>query len=163
MTSSYFVREGNSQWELVEVVGDLLASSSSYASYKPRWVEFELYRTQTGSYVVSRIGKSLLFHQKSCKIVGRNNLKSVPEEELDLDSIPCSECRPTRSAEGGVFPETPRYFAMKTTTAKGVLAAVVQSDDNNSEYLTNVAKRLLIEAAGADEGISEMLSERIIE
>lgn len=160
MTKSYFIRADNSRWE---VVGDLLASSSSYASYKPRWVEFDLYRSQTGTYVLARVGKSLLFHKKECKVVSRNNLKPVQETELEANAIPCSDCMPLRSGEGGVYPETPRYFALKTTTAKGVLAAVVQYDDNNSEYLTYVAKRLLMEAAEVDSNIHDVISERTIE
>lgn len=41
-------------------VGCLLATASSEAPGKSRWAEFELYRTQSGKYVLAGIGRSVL-------------------------------------------------------------------------------------------------------
>lgn len=105
----------------------------------------------------------MLFHSKDCKTVPRNNLKRAEESELSVDALPCEECLPERSQSEGVYPETHRYYALRTTTAKGVLAGLMQYDENNSEYLTNVAKKLLINAAEIDDGIDEVFSRRVID
>ena len=46
--------------------GKLLGESSSYRPNSNRWIEFRLYRTQSGSYVLSRIGVSLIYHGAAC-------------------------------------------------------------------------------------------------
>ena len=145
--------------------GEMLSHSSSREPHKPRWVEFTLYRTHTGSYIISRVGMSLLFHGPGCKTVTRNRLTSVPALELNPDAVPCSECIAVFPSDTGevVFPETSRCFAQKTTTAKGVIAAVARYDDNNSEYLTNVVKRLLIDAAKTDPDLEDALFDRMVD
>ena len=40
--------------------GELLATSTSWEQGADRWVEFALYRTASGNYVLSRIGRSVL-------------------------------------------------------------------------------------------------------
>ena len=47
--------------------GRLLAESSSWRRGSTRWIEFALYRTENGSYVLSRIGVSLIFHGDETK------------------------------------------------------------------------------------------------
>jgi len=42
--------------------GLVLGKSSSWRKGSYRWIEFELYRTESGSYVLSRIGVSLIYH-----------------------------------------------------------------------------------------------------
>ena len=156
---NYTVRDGAT---VLRFEGELLASSSSRTSYKPRWVEFELYRTNSGSYILSRVGKSLLFHDKSCKTVTRNNLKRREEVDLPEDALACPECAPI-NPDTGVYPENHRYYALRTTTAKGVLAALLQYDENNSEYLTYVARDLLLDAAELDDSIHQIFFERFVE
>ena len=42
--------------------GKLLSKSSSWRKGSVRWIEFALYKTENGSYVLSRIGVSLIYH-----------------------------------------------------------------------------------------------------
>lgn len=135
--------------------GIIIAESTSRSFRKERWVEFTLYKTRANLYVVSRIGRSLLFHSKACPTVERNHLTPVDESELPADSIPCQECKPPRISVDGVFPETPRYMAQDSSTAQGVVASVMQYDDNGTRYLTNVARRLLENAAQVDPDIAD--------
>lgn len=160
MYSSYTVRDMNSLWHFE---GTLIASSSSKAPNKPRWIEFDLYKTSSGTYILSRVGQSILFHSKSCKTVTRNKLTPIAPNMLSPEAAMCLDCMPIAEAESELYPETPRYFAQKTTTAKGVIAAVTQHDENNSEYLTNVAKRLLLQAADNDENIGQVLFDRYVD
>lgn len=133
--------------------GIKLAESSSRVHGRPRWVEFALYVTPKGQYVVSRIGYSVFYHAKSCHTVVRNNLSAVDGLELAGEYIPCSTCRPTRTEEDGVFPETPRFAAWVCPDAGSVVSSLMQEDDNRIEYLTNVARRLLLDASTLDSDI----------
>ena len=45
--------------------GKLLSESSSWRRDSTRWIEFALYKTDNGSYVLSRIGVSIIYHGAS--------------------------------------------------------------------------------------------------
>lgn len=135
--------------------GELLAQSSSRIGSRPRWVEFYLFRTTTGIYVISRIGVSRFYHSGDCSVVSRNRLSAIDESELSVDAMPCTECRPTRMDVDGVYPETPRYWAQHSEKPRGIVASLMKYDDNGIEYLTNVARRLLEDAAEVDAGLAD--------
>lgn len=139
----------------LEFNGELIAESSSKSRGKPRWVEFKLYRTESEIYVVSRVGVSNLYHTESCEVVTRNRLSAVDELELSPEYTPCRDCRPERISPDGVFPETPRSWAQVCQTPKGVIASLMKEDHNGTEYLTNVARRLLEEASIYDNEIKK--------
>lgn len=147
----FHIRDGVKTFKFT---GSLLASSSSYTRGKTRWVEFSLYRTKN-LYVVSRVGMSLFFHADHCPTVTRNRLSPVDESELSGAHVPCPDCKPPRISVDGVFPETPRYWAQDTATAQGVVASLMKYDDNGTRYLTNVARRLLEDAAKVDPAIAD--------
>lgn len=148
----YYVRDGV---RTLEFNGTKLSESTSREPGKPRWVEFTLYRTPKNQYVVSRIGHSIFFHSKECFTVTKNSLSPVDGLTLDGHYIPCYTCKPARTAVDGVFPEKPRQAAWVCSDAVGVVSSLMKQDDNNTEYLTNVARRLLIEAAKFDTEIHD--------
>jgi len=139
----------------LEFSGIKLAESSSRYGRKPRWVEFSIYRTPKGQYVLSRVGYSVFYHSKDCDTVSRNRLSAVDGLVLGPEYVPCSTCYPSRLEPEGVFPETPRPAAWVCSDALGVVSSLMQDDDNGTEYLTNVARRLLIDAAVMDQEIHE--------
>ena len=143
--------------------GELLSTSSSRIGSRPRWVEFSLYRTPKGVYIISRVGSSRYYHNSQCSVVSRNRLSAVEDIELATDAMPCPECRPSLADIEGVFPETPRYWAQSSEKARGIIASLMKYDENGTEYLTNVARRLLEDAAEVDEGISEAFYNDFIE
>jgi hypothetical protein len=146
----YIVRDGVRKRPLE---GVKLAESSSRLPNKDRWVEFTLYKTTTGVYVLSRVGRSLTYHGKDCYTVARNKLSPVDGLELSGDYVPCPKCRPDRGDIDGVFPETPRYAAWSCQDPVGVISLLMKEDENGTEYLTNVARRLLMDASEADSKI----------
>lgn len=163
----FSVRDGVQK---LEFDGVKLSSSSSQFGRKPRWVEFELYRTTKGHYVVSRIGYSLFYHTSECYTVTRNNLEPVDGLTLPASYIPCVGCRPNRVPDGvvpktpknvpegipdEVYPETPRRAGWRCFDAIGVVSSLMKEDENGTEYLTNVARRLLIDAAKLDRDIHD--------
>lgn len=134
--------------------GRLIANSTSWRRGADRWVEFNLYRTDSGKYVINRIGMSLLYHAPDCEVVRRNNLRDEPASERHRDAIPCPICRPHQNGNFPIIcPERPRHWAQVCETADAVVEALQKYDDNGSRYLTYVAKRLLEAASEVDNAI----------
>ena len=85
--------------------GKLIGDSSSWRKGSTRWIEFQLYKTENGSYVLSRVGISLIFHGAACPLVKRYGLVEMPSEYVLEDAIPCDECGPEILELPVVFPE----------------------------------------------------------
>ena len=135
--------------------GTLLGKSSSYRRGSTRWIEFHLYNTESGSYVLSRIGVSLVYHGAACPLVKRYGLQEISFGLLEKDSIPCEECRPSAQADL-VFPEKHRYWAQVSEEPSAVLDALYKYDQGGARYLTNVAQRLLETASDKDSAIESI-------
>lgn len=142
--------------------GTLLAKSTSERKGAQRWIEFELYRTDSGSFILSRVGVSLIFHGAACPMVVKYRLTESPNYDLDSRAVPCEECEPGFDVDL-VFPEKYRHWAMVTEDPEEVLDALHKYDrDTDSYYLTSVAKRLLEKAAEVDLEIKEVYTVEII-
>jgi hypothetical protein len=141
--------------------GSLLGESSSFRRGSTRWIEFRLYRTESGSYILSRVGVSLVFHGAACPLVKRYGLQEVPAANVSQQALPCEECYPTQEAEL-VFPEKNRYWAQVSEEPSAVLDALYKYDDGGARYLTNVAQRLLEESSKLDEKIANIYKIEII-
>lgn len=146
----YSVRDGV---RTLEFSGVKLAESSSRDARKPRWVEFELYRTPKNQYVLARIGVSVFYHAEDCDTVTRNKLSVEDGATLSAAYVPCAECNPEKLSIDGVYPETPRHAAYVCADAVSVVASLMQQDKNRTEYLTNVARKLLTDAARLDQEV----------
>lgn len=141
----YQVKDGP---RTLQFEGRLLGESTSWRPGSFRWIEFALYKTDGGSYVLARTGVSLVYHVASCPLVGRYGLQESDVDDLRDNAIPCPECSPTLYAPV-VFPEKYRHWALVTEEADAVLEALYKYDDN-SRYLTKVAERLLEQASAKD-------------
>ena len=152
------VRDGS---RVLKFNGTLLGRSSSRRGDSLRWIEFELYKTESGSYVLSRAGVSVLYHTPNCQLVRRYSLHEVSSAELDNDAVTCPDCRP-RPGDTVVFPEKNRYWAQVSDDAEAVLEALYKYDDSGARYLTNVAQRLLDQASAVDPAIEAVYRVEII-
>lgn len=141
--------------------GTLLGKSSSWRKGSTRWIEFELYLTESGSYILSRTGVSLVFHGAACSLVKRYGLNESKFSLLEPEATPCLECEPSEEVEL-VFPEKYRYWAQISDKPEAVLDALYKYDDNGARYLTEVAKRLLQETSKVDNGISKVYNIEIV-
>jgi hypothetical protein len=141
--------------------GKLLGKSSSKRNDSTRWIEFELYRTESGSYILSRIGVSLVFHGAACSLVRRYSLTEAPTSDLKERALPCEDCNPTKDLDL-VFPEKYRYWAQVSDEPGAVLDALYKYDDNGARYLTNVAQRLLEESSKNDSLIADIYKIEVI-
>ena len=148
----YEVRDGA---RTLTFEGALLGESSSYRRGSTRWIEFELYKTESGSYVLSRVGVSLVFHSGACELVNKYGLHDASVEDLSEDATPCEQCSPTFEAQL-VFPEKYRYWAQVSDDPQAVLDALYKYDEGGARYLTWVARRVLEEAADNDPEIDSV-------
>lgn len=141
--------------------GKLLAKSTSQRRGAVRWIEFELYQTESGSYILSRVGVSLVFHGAACSLVKKYGLNEKSNTQLEPGAIPCELCQPDDMIDL-VFPEKYRYWAQISEKADAVLDALYKYDENGARYLTSVAQRLMQEAAKVDKSIAEVYNYEII-
>ena len=141
--------------------GTLLAKSSSERRGAYRWIEFELYRTESGSFILSRIGVSLIFHGAACSLVSKYKLSESPNYELAVNAVPCDECNPEDTIDL-IFPEKYRYWAQVSEKPNAVLDSLYKYDNNGARYLTSVAQRLLKDAARVDLEIEQVYNLEIV-
>ena len=150
----YPTREVRSAHTVLRFRGIELATSTSYRAGATRWIEFALHRTEAGTYVLSRVGRTVVHHTPDCDTAVRARLATIDRGHLDKASQPCEGCRPDLAAGSSVAPESPRYWAQRFDQANGVIAALYKSDKQGGQYLTSVAARLLDRAAEQDPLIS---------
>lgn len=141
------VRDAN---RTLQFEGTELGHTSSERRGALRWVEFTLYRTNGGTYILSRVGQTLIFHDPSCLVAARNGLASIPADALTDGHVPCPECRPHLETLPEVCPEAARYWATVSDTPEGVIDALYRFDASGVRYLTTVAQRLLEQASIVD-------------
>ena len=146
------VRDGS---RTLQFDGELLGSSTSWRRGSERWIEFELYKTKNGSYILSRVGVSRVFHGAACPLVKRYSLIEAPSADLKDDAIPCEECSPSDELPV-VFPERDRTWAQVSEEPDAVLDALYKYDQGGTRYLTNVAHRLLEQASDKDTRIESV-------
>lgn len=143
----YEVKDGS---RTLQFSGSLLGESSSWRPDSLRWIEFQLYKTESGSYIISRVGVSVVYHGAACELVSKYKLNEATPDDLRDDAAPCRECIPSRSLPF-VFPEKDRTWAHVTDRADDVIDAMYKQDQSGNLYLTNVAKRLLEKASSRDD------------
>lgn len=147
----------------LQFTGKTLGHSSSSRPGSSRWIEFTLYKTENGSYVLSRIGVSVVYHTAACHLVQRYGLTEANAAEVENSTrlIPCEDCRPSLNA-AVIFPEKYRYWAQVSDDPNAVLEALYKYDNSGARYLTHVAQRLLEESAQVDKGIESVYKVELI-
>lgn len=146
---TFMVRDGK---RIIQFEGKRLAASSSKARYSSRWIEFTLYRTEGGTYVLHRLGVSTVFHTSTCGLVTKYGLRETYNVDLPAAPTPCEECRPSAS-DPLVYPELDRHWTLTTEDPEIVLRALYRPDNRGGQYLTKVAERLLDDASEVDSDI----------
>ena len=143
----YEVRNGN---RVMRFEGRHLANSSSKRPGSPRWIEFDLYKTEGGKYVLSRVGVSHVYHSSVCPLVSRYGLHEAHSADLSPLAVPCEDCDADAVMDPMIFPETFRYWTLVSDEPEAILEALYKPDGFGARYLTRVAERLLQAAAAQD-------------
>lgn len=156
----YKIRDGLR--ELI-IEGDILSESTSKDPSKVRWITFKLFKTNSGVYVVSRVGYSKIFHTEDCDLVSRNHLSAELAENMpDGEYSPCHKCDPVWFNPDGIYPEKPRYHSQVCQSARGVVEYLQKEDEKGVIYMTNVSRNLLERASLVDDGIRKAYMTEVI-
>ena len=140
---------------IIEFNGKELANATSRQPYSPRWIEFTLYRTEQGTYILHRIGVSRVFHTGTCGLVGKYGLHETGSLGLAVDSEACEDCRPSHN-DPILYAEEDRLWTLTTRDPRAVVDALYRVDRNSgARYFTRVARTLVEAAADADAEIDQ--------
>lgn len=131
--------------------GEFLAQSTSQRRGRDRWVEFKLYRTHSGKYVLSRVGQSLVYHGPICPTLDRSD--GLEPNRPQINGVPCEVCSP--EYPGVVLPERPREWAQVMDAPEAILETLYRYDNYGARFLTRVARDLIEAAANVDAEIRE--------
>lgn len=153
------VRDG---YRTLEFDGTRLANSDSFREGSGRWIEFELFRTTTGRYVLSRVGVSTFYHLPTCHIAIRGNLREDGRDTVREDDMACPECNPHLSNAPLVCFEKEKYWGRVFDSPAEVVQALTKEDPRTgTRYLTQVSKRLLDKAVESDKGFDISITEKV--
>ncbi|MFW6033754.1 MAG: hypothetical protein ACOC9R_01355 [bacterium] len=131
-----------------------------------RWTEMTVYRTEAGTYILSTIGRSDVYHRLA-------NHGGCPygvyakAHELHDDRWPCPVCLPDDlpdlAPDALVAVEVDRHSAVRAYTAEQLVAASHSVDRHTGvEFLSTLAQRALTAAGRQDPAVAEAyFSERV--
>ena len=162
----YRVRD---QFNTLTCAGQLIGEASTETPESSRWTEIKIYKTVGGSYIVERVGVSLVYHDADapCASGVSRTVADVLDDDRELE--PCERCRPSDiydtknkvSLSHRIKVETDRHSA-SATDVRGVVPALTLRRDNGSEYVSNVAQAALTEAIHNDPELASALAESTV-
>lgn len=157
MTSSPEIIRIRDAARTIEFEGTMLSDVSTETDSNPRWTEMELYLTVDGRYVLTIIGRSVVYHDSA----GRCN-SGVPtpvgeiDPELRDELEPCPRCNPPGPDDlAGTVTidlEEDRHVVHVCATAADVVRKL-RNPKSSSSSISGPGQRLLAIAARCDDGI----------
>lgn len=136
--------------------GELISESSSARDGAPRWTELALYKTASGKYIVTQIGRSVVLHDKNCPRIQSNGLKTFltahPDE--DPDDWTLDECIPEEYDLGDIVVEETRRWTAVTESPAAAIECLYKTRDG-ARSLSWLANMLFEQAAMKDRGIAD--------
>lgn len=162
MSTTWHVRD--SARRTLEFEGEKLAQVSSERRHSPRWTEMTLFRTDTGKYVISKVGHTRVLHDPACtSIRGKLNLyvDEYPEGDPEEDNFDLHTCIGDTYYIDEIVVEETRYWAFVSESAKDIVSTLHKTEDG-VRSLPRMSANLLEEAAPKDVDIAKAFSvERI--
>ena len=144
--------------------GDLIASVSSVGPSKPRWSEYRLYKTVSGTYVLEKVGRSIVVHNPGCSEIidsldrfQDKNPGKDPSEGFWL----CESCMNGRYDITSLLVEHDRHWVNITEEPQAVVDALYRKRDG-ARHLPRLSLELLDQAARVDAKLADaFLTERL--
>lgn len=157
------VRDGN---RLLTFDGELLAFVSSREDSRDRWTEMSIYRTEGGSYILEKVGRSVRVHMPGCGDI----LKSLPlfqeahpGDDPEIGYSWCEKCSPPIGEEYD-FPsllcEEDRYWATISTDPKVIIEALWRKREGYNR-LPRISVQLLTDLCTVDPAFEIWRTERV--
>lgn len=150
---------------MLELLGGVtLGTASTREPGAIRWTEMSIARGASGRYVVSRVGRSRVFHTPDapeCKSRdGHPYGRAGTFSELEDDHEPCPVCRPEEEGflSDLVMIEVDRHSAEVCDGPSEVLAALASRDREGYEFTSRVALKALAEARERDSSLRQVVA-----
>lgn len=147
----FSVRDGATR--KIEFDGHLLAEISSRRSGSPRWTELRLYRSESGLFVLEKVGRSVVIHAPKCPEILPDSpplprFQSVHpgEDPGDGSYWFCDTCAPKNITS--VLIEADRHWALVSETPEEIVESLYRRN-GGARSLPRMAIDLLEEAATA--------------
>lgn len=143
--NTHQVRDG---LRLITFEGDLLGQSSSRRPGVSRWTEMSLFLTEGGSYVLEKVGRSVMCHDPRC-----TEIKDLPRfqaehpgKDPDTDGFDYHDCVPDEYDFTSLLVEENRYWSLVTQDPHAVVKALQRWRDGVS-ILPRISRALLEEVS----------------
>lgn len=147
-SSAYQVRDGR---RLIEFTGRMLGEVSSRRGDAPRWTELRLYRTDGDTYILEKIGRSIVMHMPGCPdIIGDIPRFQDAHPGKDPDNgFEFHVCVPEEYDFTVLLVEEDRYWATITSDPENVVEALYRRK-GSARHLTRAALDLLEQIGDSD-------------
>lgn len=152
----------------VRFEGDLIGEATSREPRSLRWSETRIWRTRAGSYIVQKVGRTLVFHSTSgrCRTGEKVAVRDIPRDQL-ANLIPCPKCRPdavtSAQEDDEVRLEEDRYTVHISETARGAVECCRSVDDDGVQFTTWYNADALRKASEVDEDIRAAYAVRVVQ
>lgn len=144
-TSSMITRTVRDGSRVLRFEADVVASATSHRPGVPRWSELALYRLASGSYIIWKIGRSVVAHRPECYMV-KTGMPSWLEagEEARIHRMPCLECLPEVGDEMDpqTILETTRYTVLQARDADDVRRILMRGSTSQPVIIRKIISAL---------------------
>lgn len=138
--ATHLVRDGS---RLLQFDGVLLGAVSSKRETSSRWSEINLYRTEGGSYVMEKVGRSIVTHVPGCSdIIGEIPRFQVEHPGDDPDDYQYHDCVPEVYDFTRLLSEEDRYWGIIAQEPEEIVEALYRKRDG-AKHLTRISLDLL--------------------
>lgn len=158
------VRDG---LRLLTFDGHLLASISSRDSVeKDRWTEMRCYKTQGGSFVLEKVGRSIRLHVQECPDILKDLPlfeQAHPGEDPEEGYSWCSICSPAIGEEYDITTlraEVDRYWATISTDPAVIIDALYRKREGYTR-LPRISVQLLTDLCEVDPAFEIWRTEKV--
>lgn len=145
---TYQVRDSS---RLITFDGDLLGFASSEREGVPRWTEMSVYLTDGGSYVLEKVGRSIMCHMPECPEINDGLPRfqeQHPGEDPDYGFEFHDDCVPEVYDFTRLLIEENRYWATITKKPEEILEALERRRDG-IRTLPRIGMDLLEQVTGS--------------
>ena len=117
--------------------GEKLVEETTYSTVtlKPQWLEMDVWRTESGNFVVQRTTFYCIRHRRLDCSKAEGYLLATAS---DKDTYFCSECNESRETEGG-YAQLPRVAVDVFTTPKDL----IRGFQNDNKKFSNLSRSVL--------------------
>ena len=148
------VRDGSRR---ITFEGEMIAFVSSAGNSKPRWSEYKLYKTITGTYVLEKVGRSIVVHMPGCPEI-IDTLNRFQEENPGRDPTDgwwfCEACTNDRVDITALLVEHNRHWVTISEDPMHIIDALYRRKEG-ARHLPRLSLELLDSAARVDDAIAE--------